>query len=203
MTITYQRDVKELADQGLTDEQIAQHLSARTAQAISCSDASTLLLETQAIVIDPVTGQRTGPIIDYYLTLDGESKHLVGWFISHVLGSGESVATDEYPRSMQFDGVLSLLPVELQSIGEALLQLGNGKPHAGTTISDVAQARVDYDAGVAQKEADEAAGTATALRQARFSDKAAQFIGPLVSSNDSNDDNWINAIQNIASTWSE
>jgi len=203
MTITYERDVKELADQGLTDEQIAQHLSAKTAIAISCSDARTLLLETQAIVIDPVTGGRTGPILDYYLTLDGEAKHLVGWFISHVLGSGESVATDEYPRSVQFDGVISLLPVELQSVGEALVQLGSGKPHAGTTIDDVTQARDVYDAEVAQQEADQADAAATALQQVKFNGKIAQFIGPLISSNDSDDNNWINAIQNIATTWSE
>ena len=74
MTITYERDVKELADQGLTDEQIAQHLSAKTAMAIQCSEARKLLLESQAIVIDPLTGGRSGPVIDYYLTLDGEAK---------------------------------------------------------------------------------------------------------------------------------
>lgn len=203
MTITYELDVKELADDGLTDEQIAQHLSAKTAMAIQCSDAKTLLLETQAIVIDPVTGGRSGPILDYYLTLDGERKHLIGWFISHVLDSGDIVSTDEYPRSVQFDGVIDALPVELQSIGEALVQFGGGNPHAGTIADDVVQARGLHDMEVARRAADEAAGAAMALKRVRFNDKVAQFIGPLQTSNDSDDNNWINAIQNIASTWSE
>lgn len=203
MTITYERDVKELADQGLTDEQIAQHLSAKTAMAIQCSEARKLLLESQAIVIDPLTGGRSGPVIDYYLTLDGEAKHLVGWFISHVLDNGEFISTDEHPRSTQFGGVIGDLPVELEAVGDALIQLGGGNPHAGTTIDDVVQARDLYDTQVAQKQAEEEAVAATIAQRVKFNDKLKQFIEPLQTTNDSDDNSWINAIQNMASTWSE
>jgi len=203
MTITYTTHVKELTDDGLTDEQIAQHLSARTSRAIQCSDARMLLLETQAIVIDPVTGGRSGPLIDYYSTTDGDTKHLLGWFVSHVLDGGQYVSTDEYPRSVQFESVVAALPVELQAIGDAVVQLGGGRPHPGTSVDDVVQARDQHDAEITQQQQLEEARLAVDEKMSKLNQKISEYINPLRTSHDSDDNNWITAIQNIAATWSD
>lgn len=203
MTIEYVRDVQPLADEGYTDDQIADHLAAKTARALQCSDLRVLLLETQAIVIDAITGGKSGPLIDHYSTLTGEQQHLLGWFIAHVFNGGENVSTDEYPRSVQLSSVLATLPVELQSVGNAVVELGGGKPHESTVTADVVTARQVYDDAVAAEQAAEQAQQAVLQQQAKLADKIDQYIGPLLTSLDSDDNNWINAIQNIANTWSE
>jgi len=71
--IDYLRDIKPLQDQGVSNAVIAQHLSARTALAMSTESSRETLQESGAVLTDPVMiNQRSGGLIDYYLTLQAE-----------------------------------------------------------------------------------------------------------------------------------
>jgi len=144
--IDYLADVKELEDAGVSDDVIAQHLSTRTMQAMPCSDARTILQEAVAVVEDPVAGTRAGSLIDHYSGLpQGDEKSLLGWFISHVFGNGETVSTDSYPRSIQWSSVTAGMGADLQVVAQSLVDATGGQPDAGTTIDDVIASRNAYN----------------------------------------------------------
>ena len=155
--INYLEDIEPLQDQGVSDAVIAQHLSLKTAAPIQVENAREILLESGAVVIDPVTGNRMGILIDHYASLpDGDAKVLIAWFISHCLGNGEIVSTHEYPRSVQFASVQQSLPQSLQPVGDQLIQAGGGR---GDTVvaADVSASRESYNLEKQQQEeADEA-----------------------------------------------
>lgn len=138
--INYLLDVAPL-EASLSDEQISQYISSKTAFPIQVENAREILLESGAVVIDPVTGNRMGILIDHYASLpDGDAKVLIAWFISHCLGNGEIVSTHEYPRSVQFAAVQQSLPQSLQAVGDRLVQAGGGRGDA-VVAADVAASR--------------------------------------------------------------
>jgi len=100
MSIDYLRDIKPLQDQGLSNAEIARHLSDRTARPMNGADSQYLLKDKGAVLQSAVfINERTGTLIEYYKTMpEGNDKNLVGWFIAEVF-SGNNVRTDEYPRA--------------------------------------------------------------------------------------------------------
>ncbi len=151
--IDYLADVKELEDAGVTDDVISQHLSTRTMRAMPCSDARVILQESGAVVEDPVAGTRAGSLIDHYSGLpQGESKSLLGWFISHVFGNGETVSTNDYPRSVQWATVTTRMDADLQVVTQLLVDAAGGQPDADASVDDVIAARDSYSAMLADEQ---------------------------------------------------
>jgi len=143
--IDYLLDVKPLQDQGLDYGTIAAHLSARTKAPIPCDYARIILTDLGAVVEDPVTGERSGTLINHYLATSGQLKEAIGWFISHCFGAGDVVDTTEYPRSIQFGAVEQQLPAELEAVALALINSASGRPDAGTNADDVIDAELLYN----------------------------------------------------------
>lgn len=151
--IDYLLDVKPLEDAGVDDSAIAQHLASRTANALACSDARIVLQESGAVVEDPVAGTRAGSLIDHYSGLpQGDAKSLLSWFISHCFGSGESVSTNEFPRSVQWATVTSGMGPDLQVVAEQLIEAGGGQPNADASVDDVVASREGYNVIVADQQ---------------------------------------------------
>ena len=147
MAVDYKKDVLPFEEAGMTDAEIAFHLSSRTARPIPCGEAKIVLEETDTVYEDPVTGTRYGSLVDTYSSLpSGDSKALVAWFITHVFGRGEQISSDSAPRAVQLASVLSGLGPAFADVGAAILALGGGQPQAGTTEQDVANARAEYEA---------------------------------------------------------
>jgi hypothetical protein len=143
--IDYQLDIKPLEDEGLTDEQIAQHLASRTLRPMQCSSARIILQETGAVTVDPVVNARDGLLIDHYEEMeDSSNKKLLAWFINHVMGEGEDVSTNEYPRSVQWASVTASMSEELQEVVALLVESAGGQPDAETEAPDVAEYRAGY-----------------------------------------------------------
>ena len=106
--IDYLSQVKPLEDQGLTDAEIAYSIASQTLKAMPCYDSKLVLEEAGLVREDPVTGQRTGSLIDHYQAMaDAQLKSLTGWYISHVFGRGENINSHEYPRSSQVAQVMA------------------------------------------------------------------------------------------------
>lgn len=151
MAIDYLRDIKPMEDAGATDAEIAQHLASRTARAILCSEAKVVLEESGLVIEDPITGVKSGSLIDRYNAMTNpELKLLLGWFISHTFGRGTQLSSDTQPRAVQLATVLADLPVDLQPVGQQILALGGGQPDAGTVEADVVAARQAYQAEQAE-----------------------------------------------------
>jgi hypothetical protein len=143
--IDYQLDIKPLEDEGLTDEQIAQHLASRTLRPMSCSSARIILQETGAVSVDPIVNARGGSLIEHYEDMvDGPYRQLLAWFINHVMGEGEDVSTNEYPRSVQWASVTASMSEELQEVVALLVESAGGQPDAETEAPDVAEYRAGY-----------------------------------------------------------
>jgi hypothetical protein len=149
MAIDYLRDVKPFEDEGMTDADIAFHLSSRTSKPIECSDAKIALEESGLVYENPVTLERSGTLIDRYNAMTNQQlKALLGWFISHVFGRGSQISSDTSPRAVQLASVIADLPASMQPVAQKLLQLGGGQLDAGTVEADVVAARAVYDADV-------------------------------------------------------
>ena len=150
--VNYLIDVKPLEDQGVDDATIASHISSRTDMPIPCAETKIILEGNQVIVEDPVTQARTGSLIDHYQSLpDGNEKSLLAWFISHVMGRGVQISSQDYPRSVELAIVVNGLPAEIQSTAAEIIELGGGQPDAGTQEADVIASRNDYNAGLAEQ----------------------------------------------------
>tara|TARA_R100001163_G_C5006642_1_gene153951 strand:+ start:112 stop:726 length:615 start_codon:yes stop_codon:yes gene_type:complete len=204
MSIDYLRDVKEWEDAGLTDEQIAQHLSSKTAIALDNKECRVYLQEQSALKVDPITNNNSGSLIDYYSSMEeGEDKHLLGWFITNCLSNDDFVSTDEYPRSVQLESIVSGLPVELEPLGVEIIAIGEGQPHLGTTVADVEEARQVYEDEQAAKEAEEELQRQVQAQVQKFNAKRQEYIQPLIDASVVDDNSWIAAIEFMASTWSE
>jgi hypothetical protein len=164
--IDYQSDIQPLED-SLTDSEIAIHLSTRTAMPVLVGLARDILLESGAVIVDPVTGNRVGPLIDHYSGLpDGQDKVLLAWFINHCLGTGEEVETNEYPRSIQFAAVEGGLPQTLADVATQIVQQAGGRPDAGTDAAAVDAIRQQWVIDEAARQAaEEAARQAEEERQ--------------------------------------
>jgi len=155
--IEYLFDIKPL-EGDLSDAEIAAHLSTRTAAPISVEAAKDALLESGVVVVDPVTGNRVGPLIDHYASLpDGQNKVLLAWFINHCLSTGQDVETNNYPRSGQFAAVEAGLPAEIAPVAEVMVSKAGGRPDAGTDAAAVDAARQQWLADEAARQAAEEA----------------------------------------------
>ena len=200
--IDYLADVKKLEEAGVSDAVIAQHISARTMQAMPCSDARVILQEAGAVVEDPVAGTRAGSLIDHYSGLpQGEAKSLLGWFISHVFGSGETVSTDSYPRSLQWASVTAGMGPDLQVVAQSLLDSAGGRPNEATE-GDIILAREDYEAQEAEREAEAEYLAKQNAATRNYDELYNQHIAPLYASKDMTDASWIAALQAMSSNWS-
>ena len=218
--IDYLADVKPLQDQGLSPSDIVSHLNSKTATPMNPERCRYILQDTGAVLTDPVTpDQRTGSLISYYQGLpDGDAKKLIAFFISRIY-NGEVVRTDQWPRSAQFKGVEDSMPAELQAVSAELVRSAGGRA-ASVTEADVTEAQQAWEDQEAQRlaqlEADRQAAEQAELQRQEEELKRKQTeetytkyislynsnIAPLIDSQNSNDDDWVTAIQNIANNWS-
>jgi hypothetical protein len=209
----YLTDIKPLQDQGFSDADIVLHLNAKTARPMQPDESRYVLQDTGAVLTDPVTpDQRTGSLISYYQALpDGDAKKLIAFFISRIYG-GEVVRTDQWPRSVQFKNVEDSLPTELQSVSAELVRSAGGRA-ASVTEADVTEAQQAWEDQEAQRlaqlEADRQATEQAELQRQQAEQLNNKYISlynsniaPLIDSQNSNDDDWVAAIQNIANNWS-
>ncbi len=197
MSIDYLRDIKPLQDQGVSNAEIARHLSDRTARSMNGADSQYLLKDKGAVLQSAVLiNERTGTLIEYYKTMpEGNDKNLVGWFIAEVF-SGNNVRTDEYPRSVQYAMVQLILPSELAQVAQDLVNLAGGRPDVGTTEQNVVDIQAAYES---EQQIEQ---QLSALDQQYWSLNN-QHIAPLQQSRNVNSADWKNAIQAMADGWVE
>ena len=200
MSIDYLRDVKPLEDQGISDEVIAQQLRDATTNAIPCSSAKEILQENGAVVIDPVTGDKSGLLISYYQALDvgSESQVLIAYFIEHVFEGGAEVDTNAYPRSIQWASVTSAMPAELQATVSALSEAAGGRPNPDVSVADIVASREAYEAEQAAAEAEREARANFAVKKARYDELYNEYIAPLQIQPDVTDADWSAALNSMA-----
>ena len=188
----YITDVKPLEDAGLDDAQIAFALSVKTAIPIPCEAAKVALEGSGAIVEDPVTQTRSGPLIDHYSTLTGTDAVLLSWFISHVMTRGVEITSDSYPRCVEMASVIGGLPAELTSVAEEIIALGGGYPNSGLTEAGVVQCRNDYNAIQAML-----------VRRQEANAKYNEFLAPVLSDVNSTDADIVAALQLWSASYTE
>tara|TARA_R110000851_G_scaffold262255_1_gene414796 strand:- start:956 stop:1552 length:597 start_codon:yes stop_codon:yes gene_type:complete len=196
MAISYPVDIQPLQEQGVSNAEIAAHLSDRTAVAIANADARTELQESGAVIIDPSNPtQRSGSLIDFYATLPaGQNATLVAWFINAVFGTSDDINTQDYPRSIQFAQVELILPSGLQPVAASLVDGAGGRPDPGTTEADVVAIQAQY-------EADQAAAEATAAQLEKYNGLYNANISPLVTANEPDNAKWQAALNKMAADW--
>ena len=197
MSYSYIQDIKPLQDQGVSNAEIAAHLSNRTARPMQSAESIYELQNTGAVISSPVLiSQRTGTLIDYWQALPaGQEKDLLAFFLS-TLYDGNPVRTDQYPRSTQYAlAELNMTP-DLQLVAESLVNLAGGRPDQGTTEADVVAAQSAYEAEQAENEA------LAALDQQYWS-LHNQFIAPLNDARNTNSAEWQTALNNMAANWVE
>lgn len=197
MSISYLQDIKPLQDQGVSNAEIARHLSDRTARPMNGADSQYLLKDKGAVLQSAeFVNERTGTLIAYYKTMpDGNDKNLVGWFIAEVF-SGNNVRTDEYPRSVQYAMVQLILPSDLAQVAQDLVNLAGGRPDVGTTEQNVVDIQAAYES---EQQIDQ---QLSALDQQYWS-LHNQHIAPLQQSRNVNSADWQAAIQAMADGWVE
>lgn len=198
MTIDYIRDIEPLQKQGLSNQEIATHLSDRTAKPMKGSDASFLLKDSGAVLQNAVLiNERTGSLIDFYKTMpEGENKNLLGWFIAEV-SSNRDISTNEYPRSIQYALIELSLPPDLQTVAENLVnQCAGGRPDMPTTEQDVVDIQTAYET---EKQIDEQ----LAALDRQYWSLNNQHIAPLQQSKNVNSADWKDALQAMADGWVE
>lgn len=190
--INYLSQVKPLEDAGLSDAEIAYALANQTSGPIPCYEAKIVLEESGLVVEDPVTGGRSGTLIDFYQGLaESEMKKLTGWFISHCFGRGNNVATQEYPRSSQVAMVMGSLPADMHDEAAALVALGGGKPYSGTVEADVVACRDTYIA-------EQATQSALDDLEARYIAQYNEKIAPLIGAQNTTEADWISAVNSMS-----
>lgn len=194
--IDYLSDIKPLQDQGVDNATIAKHISDKTASPISNSDARAELQESGSVIIDPGNPTiRSGTLISFYETLPpGETATLVAWFVGATLGTSDDIGTNEYPRSIQFATVESVLPSDLQKVAAAMVADAGGRPDAGTTEADVVAIQAAY-------EAEKAAEEATSDQVEKYNGLFNLYVAPLIAAKDPSDAKWQTAMDSIASDW--
>ncbi len=193
--IDYLTDIQPL-ESSLSDAEIAIHLSTRTAAPIDAPAARDALLESGAVVVDPATGNRIGPLIEHYSSLaDGQDKVLLAWFLNYVFGEGTAIETNSYPRSAQFAAVEGGLPAEIASVASAIVIAAGGRPDAGTVAADVSSVRELYLLEQQTQEEMQA-------QEMRYVTLYNQNIAPLIDSNNLDDSAWQAALDNMATEWS-
>jgi hypothetical protein len=212
--IDYLVDIKPLQDQGLSPSDIVSHLNCKTLFAMNPEQCRYIFQDSGAVLTDPVNpNQRTGSLISYYQQLpDGEFKKLIAFFVSRIY-NGEEVATNEWPRSVQFFSVETSFPEELQNVCAELVGSAGGRGASVTEADIVAtqQAWEDQEAErVAELEKERQAAEQAELQRQQAEELNNRYvslynsnIAPLIDSQNSNDEDWLAAIQNVANNWSE
>jgi hypothetical protein len=192
--IDYLSDIQPL-ESSLSDAEIAIHLSTRTAGPIDAPEARDALLESGAVVVDPATGNRIGPLIEHYSSLaDGQDKVLLAWFLNYVFGEGTAIETNSYPRSAQFAAVEGGLPAEIASVAAAIVIAAGGRPDAGTVAADVSSVRELY---LLEQQTQEEMQE----QEMRYVTLYNQNIAPLIDANNPDDAAWQAALTNMATEW--
>lgn len=155
--IDYPTDILPLQQAGVSNSDIAAHLSKRTLRAMQADESQYILREDGAVLVDPVLiNQRTGTLIAFYEQMPaGQDKDLVSWFLSEIFTPGGSVNTHAYPRSTQFAAIEAGLTPALQSTAEKLVTEAGGRPDAGTTEQDVVDIQTQWEAEEAARIAEE------------------------------------------------
>jgi len=192
--IDYLRDIKPLQDQGVTNAVIAQHLSARTGQAMSTESSRETLQESGAVLTDPVMiSQRSGGLIDYYQTLQaGTDQTLIAWFLSEVFNeSSTSIGTNEYPRSLEFAQVEASLPDDIKLVAETLVNQSGGRPDAGCTEAEV----ISYQSSYEQQQI---INQEMQALEERYMEQYNLNIAPLINSQVTDENQWQSALQKMA-----
>ena len=197
MSYSYINDIKPLQDQGVSNQDIAAHISNRTLRPMQSAESIYELQNTGAVISSPVLiSQRTGTLIDYWQGLPaGQERDLLAFFLS-TLYDGNPVRTDQYPRSTQYAlAELNMTP-DLQLVAESLVNLAGGRPDQGTTEADIVASQQAYEAEQAENEA------LAALDQQYWS-LHNQFISPLNDARNTNSADWQTALNNMAANWVE
>ena len=194
--IDYLRDIQQL-EGDLSDAEIANHLSSRTAAPIDAAAARDALLESGSVVVDPATGNRIGPLIAYYSSLDdGQDKVLLAWFLNYVFGTGSKVETNSYPRISQFAAVEGGLPAEIAPVAAAIVNAAGGRPDAGTVVADVSTARELY---LLEQQANQAMQD----QEQKYVRLYNQNIAPFLDAKNADDAAWQAALADMASQWED
>jgi len=192
--IDYLRDIQPF-EGDLSDAEIAIHLSTRTAGPIDAPAARDALLESGAVVVDPATGNRIGPLIEHYSSLtDGQDKVLLAWFLNYVFGEGTAIETNSYPRSIQFAAVEGGLPAEIAPVAAEIVAAAGGRPDEGTVVADVSSARELY---LLEQQTQEEMRE----RELKYTTLYNQNIAPLIDSNNPDDAAWQAALNTMATEW--
>lgn len=212
--IDYLLEVKPLQDAGLSNADIATHLNSKTAGPMLPEPSEYILSDCAAVLVDPVSGQKFGSLIDYYATLeDGDAKNLIAFFLDRIYSS-QDVSTDEHPRSVQFANVELTLPTSLQEVCSKLVQESGGRPHSGVTEADVAQSQTDWEAAeadrIAQEEQAQAEAEAEALidqqlveLESRYVALYNQHVASLIDQRVVDEAAWQTGLDNMAANWSQ
>lgn len=210
--IDYLIEVKPLQDAGLSNSEIADSLNAATAGPMLPAPSEYILSDCAAVLVDPVSGEKFGSLIDYYATLEaGDAKNLIAFFLDRIY-SNQDVGTNEYPRSVQFANVELTLPADLQAVCTKLVEEAGGRPHSGVTEADVAQSQTDWEAEeqarIEQEQAaqEQAEAEAQRLQQAaalvdRYNASFNQYIAPLIDRQETSEVAYQQALQAQADTF--
>ena len=148
--IDYLNEVRPIEGE-LSDAQIAEHLNAKTANAMQPEPSAYILSDSGAVLSSPSDGSRFGLLIDHYEVADDDAKNLIAFFIERILDSKQEVRTNEYPRSIQFQSVCASFPAELQSVCDQLVEAAGGRPHSDVTEADVVASRSEWEAAEAAR----------------------------------------------------
>lgn len=213
--IDYLIEVKPLQDAGLSNSEIADSLNAATAGPMLPAPSEYILSDCAAVLVDPVSGEKFGSLIDYYATLEaGDAKNLIAFFLDRIY-SNQDVGTNEYPRSVQFANVELTLPADLQAVCTKLVEEAGGRPHSGVTEADVAQSQTDWEAeeqarieqeqaAQEQAEAEQLVNQQLLELESRYVALYNQFIGSaLIDQRVVDEAAWVSGIQAMADNFVE
>lgn len=213
--IDYLQEVKPLQDAGLSNADIATHLNSKTAGPMLPEPSEYILSDCAAVLVDPVSSEKFGSLIDYYATLEsGDAKNLIAFFLDRIY-SNQDVSTNEHPRSVQFANVELTLPSDLQAVCAKLVEEAGGRPYDGSlTEADVAQSQTDWEAAeadrIAQEEQAQAEAEAEALKdqqimelESRYISLYNQHIASLIDQRIVDEAAWVAGIQAMADNFVE
>jgi len=206
MSIDYPSEIKPLEDQGISDENIAVHLNSKTLFSMSPEECKYILQDNAAVLLDVVNvNQRSGSLIDYYQSLEaGDAKDLIAFFLGRIYAD-QPVATDQYPRSIQFASVEASLPADLQAVAAKLVEAAGGRPHSGVNEQDVIDCRAAWQQAeadrIAEEERQRQIDEQLQANDEQFWSLYNENIAPLKDAREV--DGWQAAIQAMADGWVE
>ena len=212
--IDYLIEVKPLQDAGLSNADIATHLNSKTAGPMLPEPTEYILSDCAAVLVDPVSGEKFGSLIDYYATLEaGDAKNLIAFFLDRIY-SNQDVSTNEHPRSVQFANVELTLPADLQAVCAKWVDEAGGRPHSGVTEADVVQSQTDWEQAEAERIAEEEQAQAEAEAEAvkdqqlvelenRYVALHNQHISNLIDQRIVDEAAWQAGLQAMSDGWSE